>query len=208
MFSKVFKNKNINLLKINENNNLNYNLYEKILKSKKFYLLGSYTYKEQCPPEFFDKMLYFDNIKYKDDGHDFNYNLIKSIISDFNFQLLWSRFDRFKRKKYNTEISRFEYQIKIIKSAILFISHYKISKIIFAYEPHNLPMYIFKCVCVKMGIENISFNFSPFPNRIFAIDGIKNKIIKKFKRKNLILINSFHLGALRTKKKLKKDFLV
>ena len=142
-------------------------------------MLGSYTYKEQCPPEFFDKMLYFDNIKYKDDGHDFNYNLIKSIISDFNFQLLWSRFDRFKRKKYNTEISRFEYQIKIIKSAILFISHYKISKIIFAYEPHNLPMYIFKCVCVKMGIENISFNFSPFPNRIFAIDGIKNKNYKK-----------------------------
>ena len=155
-------------------------------------------------PEFIDKILYFDNIKYKDDDQNFNYDLISLIISDLNLQLLWSRFDRFKRKNYKTEISRFEYQIKTIKSAIFFINHYKISKIIFAYEPHNLPMYIFKSVCVKMGIENTSFNFSPFPNRIFAIDGIKNKIIKNSSSEKFDLNQFISSRKFKNKKNFKK----
>ena len=68
-------------------------------------------------------------------------------------------------------------------------------------------MYIFKCVCVKMGIENI-FNFSPFPNRIFAIDGIKNKIIKNSSREKFDLDQFISSRSFKNKKKIKKRLFV
>ena len=156
-------------------------IYEKLLRKRNIIIFASETYKEFIPVKYSLDVKFYDSKNFK---HLFHHeiNIVRLVISDHNIPLLWSRSHRNFRNKYGTEISRFEKQLDLINSAINFIKRENISKVIFSYEPHNLPMYIFKKVCYFMKIKSITVKTSPFFNRVFAVNDLNNKIIPNRKK--------------------------
>lgn len=97
-------------------------------------------------------------------------NLVKtveSIMSDKHLSLLWTRFDGRTRWHNRSEVKRYEVTYSLIKSAIETCNTENPSVVVFCYEPHMLPIYIFKKVCEALGISTCTMTISPFNWRVF-----------------------------------------
>ena len=124
-----------------------------------------------------------------------NRKIIETVMSDKLLPLLWCRSDRRTRGKNQSEIKRYEATYSLIKSALQTCEEIKPEAVLFSYEPHMLPMYIFKKVCVALGIKTLTMTVPPFPWRMFLeaedghvvgflrpkkMNGEKNESVKKF----------------------------
>lgn len=99
--------------------------------------------------------------------------IIESIMSDKHLSLLWTRFGGKTRWFNQSEVKRYEVSYSLIKSAIETCTTIKPSAVVFSYEPHMLPIYIFKKVCEALGIKTYTLTISPFIWRVFleAVNG-------------------------------------
>lgn len=94
-------------------------------------------------------------------------NLIESVMDDKLLPLLWTRFGGQTRWRHLGEVKRYEVVYSLAKSAIAACRKYKPGAVVFSYEPHMLPMYVFKKVCEAMGIQTCTMVVSPFSWRVF-----------------------------------------
>ena len=189
--------------------NIDESCYKNILARPNVILIASKTYTEATPTKYKEYLNFFDESLNEVNQDSFNYELIKNIISDFNLPLLWSRSHRKFRRKYQSEISRFEFQLSIIHASINFVIKHKLVKVCFAYEPHNLSTYIFKQTCLQMGIKTFTLKVSPFPSRLFVIDNQKKSIIPNKKQTEFNLdsfINSRKINISEEKTQKKRLF--
>lgn len=104
----------------------------------------------------------FPNIQ---DSYDLG--IIDQVMDDKLIPLLWTRFSSRFRWRYLSEVKRHSINCSLTQAAILLLKTYTPKRVIFAYEPHMVPMYIFKKVCVAMGIETHTLVISPFSWRLF-----------------------------------------
>lgn len=93
--------------------------------------------------------------------------IIESIIGDKLLPLLWTRFNGKTRWCNHSEVKRYEVAYSLIKSAIETCVTHNPSVVVFSYEPHMLPMYIFKKVCEALGIRTCTMIISPFNWKVF-----------------------------------------
>lgn len=93
--------------------------------------------------------------------------LIESVMDDKLLPLLWTRFGGRTRWRHLGEVKRYEVIYSLAKSAIAACRQHKPSAVVFSYEPHMLPMYVFKKVCEAMGIQTCTMVVSPFNWRVF-----------------------------------------
>lgn len=93
--------------------------------------------------------------------------LIESIMSDKLLPLMWTRFNGKTRWRNHSEVKRYEVTYSLIKSAIETCVTQNPSVVVFSYEPHMLPMYIFKKVCEALGIRTCTMIISPFNWKVF-----------------------------------------
>ena len=183
----------LNLIKMNFKtaiylgSNIDENSYENVLSRKDVILFASKIYPEAVPLKFKSTLKFFDEYIEEVTDQTFNYDVISEVSSDFNLSLLWTRFNHNFRNKYTTEISRFEFQVNLIHSSIKFIEDHNLKNVYFAYEPHNLPTYIFKKVCISLKINTATLKVSPFLTRLFAIDNLMNEIIVNRNHSNFAL---------------------
>ena len=96
-----------------------------------------------------------------------NRQIIEAVMSDKLLPLLWCRSGRRTRKKNQSEVKRYEATYSLVKSALRACEELKPKAVLFSYEPHMLPMYIFKKVCVAVGIKTLTMNIPPFRWRMF-----------------------------------------
>ncbi len=142
--------------------------------------IESAVYPEQQQSLFEDKrssesVITFDsNLEIKQDEIGFttinscnHVKIIESIMSDYNLPLLWTRFNGKMRWRNRSEVKRFELTYSLIKSAIETCISVKPAFVVFSYEPHMLPVYIFKKVCVALGIRTCTMTISPFIWKVF-----------------------------------------
>lgn len=94
-------------------------------------------------------------------------NIINSIMDDKLLPLLWTRFGGRQRWLNRGETKRYEATYSLIKAAIDVCQKLNPKIVIFSYEPHMLPMYVFKKVCQLMGIQTFTMVISPFIWRVF-----------------------------------------
>nr|CCF99484.1 capsule polysaccharide biosynthesis protein [uncultured Flavobacteriia bacterium] len=170
--------------------NIDESSYEYMLSKKNIVLFASKVFPERVHSKYKGKLNYFDENLDQIYSESFDYELIDSVISDYNLSLLWNRFHFRFRKKFRTEISRYEFQLSIIHSSIHFIKKHNLENIYFAYEPHNLLTYIFKKVCIYLGINSVTMRVSPFVSRLFAYDDLKKTIIEN-KNKDAFALEKF-----------------
>lgn len=88
--------------------------------------------------------------------------IIEAIMCDKHLSLLWTRFDGMTRWHNRSEVKRYEVTYSLIKSAIATCITKKPSVVVFSYEPHVFPIYIFKKVCEALGIRTCTMAVSPF----------------------------------------------
>lgn len=111
------------------------------------------------------------------------YNQIKileSIMGDKLLSLLWTRFNCKTRWYNRSEVKRYEVTYSLIKSAIETCAIQNPSVVVFSYEPHMLPIYIFKKVCEALGIRTYTMIVSPFNWKVFL--DIKNDRNSEFQK--------------------------
>ena len=133
----------------------------------------------------FDSNLGFKNGKINfTQVRDFNHlKIIDSILDDKQIPLLWTRFGYKTRLQNCSEVKRYEIAYSIIKSAIE-TCYFNAPKVVFfSYEPHCLPIYLFKQVCMRLGIKVITMTLSPFLWRVFVeqvncLEGEFQKVLK------------------------------
>ena len=115
--------------------NIDESCYKNILARTNVILIGSKTYTEATPTKYKEYLNFFDERLNEVNQDSFNYELIKNIISDFNLPLLWSRSHRKFRRKYQSEISRFEFQLNMIHASINFILKHKLVRFVLHTNP-------------------------------------------------------------------------
>lgn len=93
--------------------------------------------------------------------------IIESVMSDKLLPLLWTRFNGKTRWRNHSEVKRYEVTYSLIKSAIETCATQNPRVVVFSYEPHMLPMYIFKKVCEALGIRACTMIISPFNWKVF-----------------------------------------
>ncbi len=93
--------------------------------------------------------------------------IIESVMGDKLLSLLWTRFNGKTRWCNRSEVKRYEVTYSLIKSAIDTCATTKPGVVVFSYEPHMLPMYIFKKVCEALGIRTCTMIISPFNWKVF-----------------------------------------
>lgn len=99
-----------------------------------------------------------------------DYNLVKiidAVMCDKHLPLLWTRFNSKTRRNNKNEVKRYEVTYSLIKSSIETCLTKRPSVVVFSYEPHMLPIYLFKKVCVALGIRTYTMTISPFYWRLF-----------------------------------------
>jgi hypothetical protein len=96
-----------------------------------------------------------------------NRKIIEAVMSDKLLPLLWSRSNKQTRKNNQSEIKRYEVTYSLIKSALRACEELKPEAVLFSYEPHMLPMYLFKKVCIALEIKILTRVLSPFIWRMF-----------------------------------------
>jgi len=111
--------------------------------------------------------------------------IIDSVMCDKHLPLLWTRFDGKTRWYNRSEIKRYEVTYSLIKSAIETCVTHKPRVVVFSYEPHMLPMYIFKKVCEALGIRTYTMTISPFNWKVFleVVDGRNAEYQKNYIKK-------------------------
>lgn len=98
----------------------------------------------------------------------FNFiNIIDHIMCDKHLPLLWTRFNGMMRWHNRSEVKRYEVAYSLAKSAIEACVKNKPGAVVFSYEPHMLPIYIFKKVCEALGIKTYTMAISPFNWKVF-----------------------------------------
>jgi hypothetical protein len=93
--------------------------------------------------------------------------IIESVMDDKLLPLLWTRFNAKMRWRNLCEVKRYEVAYSLIKSSIETCFTHNPSVVVFSYEPHMLPMYIFKKVCEAIGIKTYTMVISPFNWKVF-----------------------------------------
>lgn len=93
--------------------------------------------------------------------------VIDTVMCDKLLPLLWTRFDGMTRWHNRSEVKRYEVAYSLIKSAIATCIEHKPSVVVFSYEPHMLPIYLFKRVCEALGIRTCTMAISPFNWKVF-----------------------------------------
>lgn len=93
--------------------------------------------------------------------------IIDSVMDDKLLPLLWTRFGGKTRWRHLSEVKRYEVLYSLIKSAIHTCRKVQPKAVVFSYEPHMLPMYVFKKVCKAMGIPSLTMVISPFNWKVF-----------------------------------------
>lgn len=93
--------------------------------------------------------------------------IIESVMDDKLLPLLWTRFGGRMRWCHLSEVKRYEVVYSLAKSAIDTCRKLRPQAVVFSYEPHMLPMYVFKKVCKAMGIQTYTMAVSPFNWRVF-----------------------------------------
>lgn len=93
--------------------------------------------------------------------------IIDSVMDDKLLPLLWTRFGGKTRWRHLSEVKRYEVVYSLIKSAIHTCRKIQPKAVVFSYEPHMLPMYVFKKVCKAMGIPCLTMVISPFNWKVF-----------------------------------------
>ncbi len=93
--------------------------------------------------------------------------VIDSVMDDKLLPLLWTRFGGKRRWRHLSEVKRYEVVYSLIKSAIDTCRKVQPKAVVFSYEPHMLPMYVFKKVCKAMGIPSLTMVISPFNWKVF-----------------------------------------
>jgi hypothetical protein len=106
--------------------------------------------------------------------------IYKSILNDFNVYLLFTRFSKYDDRRNLNKIDKLNYCSFLITCAIGFILDRKYKKIIFSYQPHNLPIYVFYHVSILLGLDVYCMSLSAYVQRNFvfshrACDLIVNK---------------------------------
>ena len=96
-----------------------------------------------------------------------NIPVIDSVMDDKMIPLLWTRFARQMRWQNRIETKRYEVVYSLTKAAIQTCQKYRPKFVVFSYEPHMLPVYIFKQVCRAMGLPVFTMVISPFIWRMF-----------------------------------------
>lgn len=94
-------------------------------------------------------------------------DIIESIMSDKLLPLLWTRFNGKTRWCNKSEVKRYEVTYSLVKSALETCNALTPESVLFSYEPHMLPIYIFKKVCEALGIRTYTLTISPFVWRLF-----------------------------------------
>ncbi len=111
--------------------------------------------------------------------------IIESIMDDKLLSLLWTRFNGKTRWHNQSEVKRYEVTYSLIKSAIETCTTYNPGVVVFSYEPHMLPMYLFKKVCEALGIRTCTLIVSPFNWKVFLdIANDRNSEFQKTLLKN------------------------
>lgn len=88
--------------------------------------------------------------------------IIGSVMDDKLLPLLWTRFSGGTRWRHRSEVKRYELVYSLAKSAIAACRGHRPKAVVFSYEPHMLPMYVFKKVCEALGIPTYTMVVSPF----------------------------------------------
>ena len=140
----------------------------------------SAVYPEQIQSQFDDKLsqesvIEFDadlvrepgEIRFTPVNGQNNRQIIEAVMSDKLLPLLWSRSNRQARKNNQSEIKRYEVTYSLVKSALRACEELKPKAVFFSYEPHMLPLYIFKKVCIALEIKTLTRVLSPFIWRMF-----------------------------------------
>lgn len=99
-----------------------------------------------------------------------DYNLrsvIDAVMNDKHLSLLWTRFNGETRRCNQSEVKRYEVIYSLIKSALETCLARRPTAVVFSYEPHMLPIYVFKKVCIALGIRTYTMIISPFNWRVF-----------------------------------------
>lgn len=94
-------------------------------------------------------------------------DIIDKVMDDKLLPLLWTRFGGQTRWRNLGEVKRYEVVYSLTKSAIDACRRHRPGAVVFSYEPHMLPMYVFKKVCEAMGIRTCTMAVSPFNWRVF-----------------------------------------
>ncbi len=122
----------------------------------------------------------------------YNYiSLIEEIMDDKLLPLLWMRFRKGLKDKNRNEIKRYEVIYSLIKLSIETCLTQRPEVIIFSYEPHMLPIYIFKKVSKALGIKSYTLTISPFVWRMYC-EGLSEEYLKS--PSTLRYVNSHKLG--------------
>jgi len=117
-----------------------------------------------------------------------DYNLVRiidDILNDKHLSLLWARFNNETRRCNDSEVKRYEVLYSLIKSSLETCLTIKPSSVVFSYEPHMLPIYIFKRVASALGVRTYTLTISPFVWRLFCEgkEGGEDIFLKKSPRK-------------------------
>jgi len=96
--------------------------------------------------------------------------VIEAVMNDKHLSLLWTRFNGKTRRNNQSEVKRYEVVYSLIKSALETCLSCRPAVVVFSYEPHMLPMYVFKKVVVALGIKTHTLTISPFIWRMSCID--------------------------------------
>lgn len=94
-------------------------------------------------------------------------DIIEKVMDDKLLSLLWTRFGGQTRWRHLGEVKRYEVVYSLAKSAIDACRRHRPRAVVFSYEPHMLPMYVFKKVCEALGIQTCTMAVSPFNWRVF-----------------------------------------
>ena len=97
-------------------------------------------------------------------------SLIEEVMDDKQLSLLWTRFTGKTRRSNQSEVKRYEVVYSLIKCALETCLSLRPAVVVFSYEPHMLPMYVFKKVVVALGIETHTLTISPFIWRMSCVD--------------------------------------
>ncbi len=89
-------------------------------------------------------------------------DLLDRVLDDKLLPLLWTRFGAFVRWRNQSEVKRFEVLCALVKAAVRTCRDLSPSMVLFSYEPHMLPMYIFKRVCIELGVPTLTLTITPF----------------------------------------------
>lgn len=107
--------------------------------------------------------------------NDYNLvSLIDAVMSDKHLSLLWTRFSNGTRLRNKSEVKRYEVVYSLIKSSLETCQAVKPDVVLFSYEPHVLPIYIFRKVVYALGIKTYTLTISPFIWRMFCEDANGN----------------------------------